>query len=998
MDSDLKIKIKIDSDTGELIVARKEFDKLGRTVNGATKNTSNFSSSIKTLAGVAGSLYLVKQGFDVIYASAKQFVSIADNMSMVNSRLSLVTESTEEYIRAQKELLYISNTARVGMQGTVDLYTQLDRSTSSLGITQNELLRVTDTISKTLTISGASAASADAALIQLSQGFASGTLRGEELNSVMEQTPRLAQAIANGMGVSIGQLRAMGTEGQLTAQSVMEALKSQANVVNAEFVGIAINASSGYTVLQNNISSTMAKMDEHFLITQTVGSAYVALGKGSDVFANSIIGGFEDSSSAAGAFANFTIESINGIIKAFGLLYDMGNTVGLAIDAIQVGIYGLLSPIQVMANTLNSFLNGILASVDAIGKFAGMGGINYRISYTDFATEGVKRNFKEALENWEQIGTGGKTAEKVTLAVSEAFSGLIRARSEDHSVEWGTYKPDTTIVNNNPIDYETKSVTDALLEYGDTFSNADLQDILKTYSGNNGIAEAIAEMISNREYNNSLENLTQQIQKDQAQVNFNSTIEDTNNSIDQTTTAIDTLKDTLYTGNNTEDTVSIVHNAIGSFNDLNKSVNNIDYTVNNAVKSVDRFIFAFSNTLTNSISSNISSLNSVASQNAFTTVSYADALQKAREAQERLKSNPLDKNIGKEYTAAYNQFVTSATDYLANSSNFTSSVQKDFEKSLIANQAAQFESTAVKSVDVLESMNNYLGSINQAYADGILTDQEKATIAGVATDVNAKNELLLVGSNSVSTFIKKLMGNNNEGISLTSIASALPALSVATNLDENDLSNIDASTKATIEAINNLGDAIHSLPSATSGGSTSSGSAIAVGTTQNFQVPVYATKVVGRGYDAFGNYNPGTTITDYSIIERYETVTKKWDGDSWESFAKGGFTGEGFGAADKSGFKIAGLVHEDEWVGAKWMIEQRPDIFAQLEKVRQRGSFASGGYTSSKNSISFSSSNTDDKLLKVIEELKDEIVEIKDTNKNLLGKIEKNTKEPRFVA
>jgi tape measure domain-containing protein len=88
-------------------------------------------------------------------------------------------------------------------------------------------------------LSGASASASDAAITQLIQGLQSGVLRGEEFNSVMEQAPRLAQALAAGLGVTTGQLRAMAQAGELTAKTVITSLQSQSAALQDEFTSFA---------------------------------------------------------------------------------------------------------------------------------------------------------------------------------------------------------------------------------------------------------------------------------------------------------------------------------------------------------------------------------------------------------------------------------------------------------------------------------------------------------------------------------------------------------------------------------------------------------------------------------------------------------------------------------------------------------------------------------------------------------------------------------------
>lgn len=191
-----------------------------------------------------------------------QLASMADASTNVASRLSLVTESASSLVVVQRELFEIAQASRVQYTGLVDTYAQMARSTKELGISHADLLGITKTISQAITISGGSAASAQAALVQLSQGFASGALRGEELNSVMEQTPRLAMAIAQGMGKSIGELRAMGQAGELTAEAVLGALQKAADSVSKEFAQMTQTIEQSVTQAENSFLRLVGVVDK----------------------------------------------------------------------------------------------------------------------------------------------------------------------------------------------------------------------------------------------------------------------------------------------------------------------------------------------------------------------------------------------------------------------------------------------------------------------------------------------------------------------------------------------------------------------------------------------------------------------------------------------------------------------------------------------------------------------------------------------------------------
>lgn len=122
------------------------------------------------------------------------------------------------------------------------------------------MARLTETVSKVVTISGASAASAETALMQFGQAMASGELRGEELNSVMEQTPGLADAIAKGLGITTAELKAMGKAGELAIPKVIEALKKAKDSVDSDFEKRVMTISQAFT----NIWSY--RLEKYFLI------------------------------------------------------------------------------------------------------------------------------------------------------------------------------------------------------------------------------------------------------------------------------------------------------------------------------------------------------------------------------------------------------------------------------------------------------------------------------------------------------------------------------------------------------------------------------------------------------------------------------------------------------------------------------------------------------------------------------------------------------------
>ncbi|WP_395055184.1 tape measure protein [Polaromonas sp.] len=256
-------------------------DEAKAKAQGATQANAQLTSSFSGLGGAAAVAARAVAAIG-IGVSIREFVSLADASTNVASRLSLVTSSAAELASVQRQLFLTAQSSRVSFVDLAGTYSQVARSTKDLGVSQTDLLGVIKTISQAVTISGGSAASAQAALVQLSQGFAAGALRGEELNSIMEQTPRLAQAIANGLGVGIGKLREMGKAGELTADAVLGALQKSAAGIEAEFARMTPTVEQSITKITNSMIKLVGAMDSVLKVTAAVSGAFGAVSKALD--------------------------------------------------------------------------------------------------------------------------------------------------------------------------------------------------------------------------------------------------------------------------------------------------------------------------------------------------------------------------------------------------------------------------------------------------------------------------------------------------------------------------------------------------------------------------------------------------------------------------------------------------------------------------------------------------------------------------------------------
>lgn len=274
-----ELEIAIGADITEIKRALQALGKDIQTVKNTASKPASFGLDVdKAKAGMAGLLSQIRAAV-AAYASFQgvgALARLADEANVLAARLKLATRTQEEFSRAQAGTFDIAQKTRTSLGATIDLYARLERSTRQLGVNQATLLQLTESINQAATITGGGA-SAEAALFQLSQGLASGTLRGEELNSVLEQTPRISQAIADGIGVPIGALRDLAQEGKLTADVVARALLSQRDVIAKEFGQLPQTIAGSFTNLRNAFLQFVGEADKAAGASAAVAKAIQSL-------------------------------------------------------------------------------------------------------------------------------------------------------------------------------------------------------------------------------------------------------------------------------------------------------------------------------------------------------------------------------------------------------------------------------------------------------------------------------------------------------------------------------------------------------------------------------------------------------------------------------------------------------------------------------------------------------------------------------------------------
>ena len=178
-------------------------------------------------------------------------VNTSDQISQIDARLKRMTGSAEAAAQAQEEIYAAAMRSRGSYLSMANLVSQLGTMAGDAFGDTGELISFAEQVNKQIALSGASSQAAEAAVYQLSQGLSSGALRGEELNSVLEQTPAIAQTIAEYMGVSVGEMRELASDGAVTAEVVKNAMLSAAAETKAAFAETPLAWAQGWTMAQN---------------------------------------------------------------------------------------------------------------------------------------------------------------------------------------------------------------------------------------------------------------------------------------------------------------------------------------------------------------------------------------------------------------------------------------------------------------------------------------------------------------------------------------------------------------------------------------------------------------------------------------------------------------------------------------------------------------------------------------------------------------------------
>ncbi|MHA1180964.1 phage tail tape measure protein [Enterobacter ludwigii] len=291
---ELIIKISANSTSFQSEIARasrmgtdyyRTMEQGGKKAAAATRETQRSLADLNSqLATVRSSAAGLAGAWAGAFAT-HQLIQFADTWNQLNGRLRLASSSSEDYVESQRVLMEISQRTGTSLEANSNLYSRIAQSLRDAGYASADVAKVTETVATSLKLSGASTEEASSVITQLSQALGSGVLRGEEFNSIMENGGRLAKLLADGLGTTVGGLRNMANNGELTTDKIVPLL-TNVEILRKEFDTLPASISGSAQKVQNAFLAWVGGVNDAVGASSTLSGVLDGLANNIDDVAN----------------------------------------------------------------------------------------------------------------------------------------------------------------------------------------------------------------------------------------------------------------------------------------------------------------------------------------------------------------------------------------------------------------------------------------------------------------------------------------------------------------------------------------------------------------------------------------------------------------------------------------------------------------------------------------------------------------------------------------
>lgn len=322
----------------------------------AEKSTRGLSTVMRQLAPAVGALGV----FAVVAQGIRAFVQTADQLTLLNNRITLLSDGAADLGSEFDNLFRIANQSRTNIGEVGTLFSRLIPVVANLGGTTKEAAGITESFSKLLLISGTGAREAASALIQFSQALGKGKLDGDEFRTIAEATPEVLRVLEDSLGKTRGELFKMSRQGELTADILGNTLLNALGDLNEKLAKAPLTFAQSLQVLRNQLTNSVKQLDESFGITSGLAKVTQDLAKTVDSLTTGIINFYENNKDLIGSLlsATKTILSIVVAKKALGAVVALNNK-------LFIGAASALSVMRTSALGLMVAINGVTTSIKA---------------------------------------------------------------------------------------------------------------------------------------------------------------------------------------------------------------------------------------------------------------------------------------------------------------------------------------------------------------------------------------------------------------------------------------------------------------------------------------------------------------------------------------------------------------------------------------------------------------------------------------------------------
>jgi tape measure domain-containing protein len=365
--------------------------------------------------------------------ATNQIIKYADAFTSVQNQIRQTVKTTEQLTKSTEDLFAVANRARVGITATTELYTQLTLSTENLNLTTKETLRLTETIAKSFSVSGKTAAESAGAIRQLGQAFAAGALRGDEFNSIAEGAPEIMRALQRSLNKTQGELRAFAATGGITAEILVTALSGAAEVIDKKLSDSVVTFAQSIEIANNNMTKFIGESESVQSTLGGAGSALVAISENLDKLASiSVVLAAVYAARLTPALITYTTSIVaNTIAQATQTVAVTGVSASLGVQAVA------LTRTAIAANVLTGSARLLTGALAFLGGPIGVALIaaTALFAFTDIAWEtdesstSAAKGVDSLTNSFDRMSQAAKktTLNKLNKEMEEVRVELIRA-------------------------------------------------------------------------------------------------------------------------------------------------------------------------------------------------------------------------------------------------------------------------------------------------------------------------------------------------------------------------------------------------------------------------------------------------------------------------------------------------------------------------------------------------------------------------------------------